>query len=125
MDRITISSPDRAVEIIMPRVRAVTLGGEEVATEKAMASGRLVKEVKGFRATIRAEWEWLPVETVRRLHELLRRGGYFLVEYPDPVAGVASGLFSVNYPDVGIFRFVAGEPRWYGASLTMKAQEVK
>ena len=99
MDRITISSPDRAVEIIMPRVRAVTLGGEEVATEKAMASGRLVKEVKGFRATIRAEWEWLPVETVRR-------------------------LFSVNYPDVGIFRFVAGEPRWYGASLTMKAQEV-
>ena len=45
MDRITISSPDRAVEIIMPRVRAVTLGGEEVATEKAMASGRLVKEV--------------------------------------------------------------------------------
>ena len=57
MDRITISSPDRAVEIIMPRVRAVTLGGEEVATEKAMASGRLVKEVKGFRATTRAEVE--------------------------------------------------------------------
>ncbi len=121
MDKIKISKGTTIIE--MPRAR-VSVGGEEVAKEITMASGKLVKEMIGHRAVVSAEWEWLPVDTIKDLHELLRQGGYFSVEYPDPVAGGASGMFSVSYPETKIFKFNGTEPRWYGVSLTMTAQEV-
>ena len=121
MDKIKISKGTTTVE--MPRAR-VSVGGEEVAKEITMASGKLVKEMIGHRAVVSAEWEWLPVDTIKSLHEMLRQGGYFLAEYPDPVAGGASGMFSISYPETKIFKFDGTEPRWYGVSLTMTAQEV-
>lgn len=124
MDSITISSRDGRTRVVMPRVRTVKVGGEEVSTEKEMASGKLVKEMRGFRAVVTAQWDWLPARTIRDLHALLRLGGYFSVTYPDPVDGAATGLFSVSYPETGIFRFVGEEPRWHGVSLTMRGQEV-
>lgn len=108
----------------MPRVRAVKVGGVEVANEITMASGKLVKEMIGFRTTITAEWDWLPAQTITDLHALLRQGGYFAVEYPDPVTGDAIGLFSVSYPETKIFKFNGTSPMWHGVSLTMTAQEV-
>lgn len=108
----------------MPRIRKITIGGEEVCKEITMANGRLVKEILGFRIVLTAEWDWLPAETIKELHELLRQGGYFLVSYPDPAVGSGSGMFSVSYPETKIFRFNGAEPRWHGVSLTMTAQEV-
>lgn len=124
MERIIISSPDLKMRVTLPRVKKIVVGGQEEATEKKMASGKLVKEVKGFRAVVRGEWDWLPADVFVTLHTLLRRGGYFYVEYPDPVEGDTSGMFKVNYPDGRVFRYLDGQPRWYGASLTMTAQEV-
>lgn len=101
----------------------ISVGGEEVAKEITMASGKLVKEMIGHRAVIRAEWDWLPAQTITNLHALLRQGGYFQVEYPDPT-GDKSGMFSISYPETKVFKFNGTEPRWHGVSLTMTAQEV-
>lgn len=108
----------------MPRVRNVIIGGENVQNEVTMASGKVVAEVKGFRPTIKAEWDWLPAETIITLHALLRQGNMCYVQYPDPVDGDASGVFLVSYPETKIFTFTGAEPRWHGVSLTMTAQEV-
>lgn len=122
LDKIRITKGNTTIE--MPRVRAVSVGGEEVANEIQMASGKMVKEMIGFRTTVTAEWDWLPAQTITDLHTLLRRGGYFFVEHPDPASGDASGMFSISLPESKIFRFNGTEPRWHGVSLTMKAQEV-
>lgn len=108
----------------MPRVRNVTVGGEEVANEVTMASGKIVKEMTGFRVVVTAEWEWLPAEIITALHTMLRRGGFFTVSYPDPASGDVTASFSVTYPTSKIFRFAGTSPRWYDVKLTMKAQEV-
>lgn len=121
MDKIKISK--NGITIEMPRVR-ITIGGEEVTNEITMASGKKVKEMIGFRAVIKGEWDWLPAKTIADLHALLRQGGYFQVEYPDPAIGDAIGMFGVSYPETKVFKFNGTEPRWHGVSLTMTAQEV-
>lgn len=118
MDRIIIHN------IEMPRVRAVRVGGEEVCTVVQMASGRTVKEMQGHRTTITAEWDWLPVDTITALVSLLRQGGYFMVQYPDPDGTDKSGMFDISQPELKVFRYVDGIPRWHGVSLTMRSQEV-
>ena len=122
MDKIKISK--NGIEIEMPRVRKITVGGEEVANEITMASGKRVKEMIGHRTVVTAEWDWLPAKTITDLHALLRQGGYFQAEYPDPAIGDATGMFSISYPETKIFKFNGIEPRWHGVSLTMTAQEV-
>ena len=122
MDKITIS--DGMTEIEMPRIRNVTVGGEEVANEVTMASGKIVKEMIGFRTVVTAEWDWLPAETITALHIMLRKGGFFTVSYPDPAVGDITAQFSVSYPTSKIFRFIGSTPFWHDVKLTMKAQEV-
>ena len=108
----------------MPRIRKITVGGEEVCKEITMANGKLVKEMIGFRTVVSAEWDWLPANAIKDLHMLLRQGGYFSVEYPDPASGDSAGMFSISYPETKIFRFSGTEPRWHGVKLIMTAQEV-
>jgi hypothetical protein len=122
LDKITISDGITIIE--MPRVKNVAVGGEEVAVEVQMASGKLVKEMIGTRIVVTAEWDWLPADTVNALHTLLRQGGFFTVSYPDPSAGDVMALFSISYPTSRIFRFIGTTPCWHDVKLTMRAQEV-
>ena len=122
MDKIRITKSNTTIE--MPRVRAIKVGGIAVTNEVEMASGKTVKEMKGFRTTITAEWDWLPAKTMTSLHTLLRLGGYFKVEYPDPAEGDSFGMFSIPPPESGVFKFNGTEPRWHGVTLNMTAQEV-
>ena len=122
MDEIKITKGSSS--IVMPRVRAVRVGGKEEANTVTMANGKAVKEMIGFRTVVTAEWDWLPAETIADLHLMLRGGGYFHVEYPDPAGGSGSGMFDVSYPETKIFKFTSSGPRWHGVSLTMTAQEV-
>ena len=108
----------------MPRIRKITVGGEEVCKEIKMANGKLVKEMIGFRTVVSAEWDWLPAGTIKELHQLLRQGGYFFVDYPGPALRDSAWIFSVPYPETKIFRFSGTEPRWHGVKLVMRAQEV-
>lgn len=108
----------------LPRTKKISMGGELVATEVTMVSGRKVQYVQGFRPSFTAEWEWFPNDLLAQLTNLLRQGGYFKVEYPDQDGTDKSGYFAVSYPNTGIFKFKDGKPMWYGVSLTFSAQEV-
>lgn len=118
MECITIAG------MAMPRTRSLTVGGEEVGKTVTMASGKTVKEVQGYRAKLTASWNWLPQDTIQALHRLLRQGGFFYVQYPDPDKGDTGGMFSISMPESGIFKFQDGAPRWKDVSLEFTAQEV-
>lgn len=123
MDCITIT--DGTTTIQMPRTRSLKVGGEQVGKNVTMASGKVVKEIIGFRTKLSAEWNWLPADTITKIHRLLRKGGFFLVKYPDPDKGDTEGMFEIKPPESGVFKFVDGKPRWKDVSLTMTAQEVE
>lgn len=123
MDHIIIS--DGAAVIAMPPTKTLTIGGEEVGKTVVMASGKKVKETVGFRVKLSAEWNWLPAQTMQQLHHMLRQGGFFRVQYPDPEAGGTEGMFEIPPPTSGIFKFESGSPRWKDVALEMTAQEVQ
>lgn len=118
---ITISNGTTTVT--MPRVKAVAVGGKEVSKIKTMASGKVVKDVTGYRETVSASWDYVPAETITSLLAMLKSGGFFQVSYPSP-SGDASGLFSITYPTLGIFAFMGGIPIWHDVTLSMEAQGV-
>lgn len=121
IDQITISNGSASVT--MPKVRAVEVGATEVAKTTEMASGKVVKDVLGYRTTILAQWDYVPATTIVSLLALLRMGGFFQVEYPTPEGG-NTDTFEVEFPTIGIFAFVGGEPMWHSVTLWMQAQEV-
>lgn len=123
MDKITIYDSDMTESITMPQVKKISVGAKEVSKTVTMASGKIVKDMIGYRATLSAEWDWLPADTISALAVLLRSGGFFMVEYPSP-AGDTSGLFEVDYPTMSIFGFKNGTAVWHDVKLTMTAQEV-
>lgn len=112
------------VSVAMPRTRDLQVGGEEVAKEAVMASGRVVKDVLGHRATLTAAWDWVPADTITALSALLRRGGFFQVSYPSP-QGTAVGEFSIQFPTMRVFAFRRGVPMWHDVTLTMESREVE
>lgn len=123
MDKIRISSADLLTVIEMPRVKDIKIGAEEVANTVTMASGKVVKDMIGYRTTIQAEWDYVPAATLTALAVLLRQGGFFFVEYPAPT-GDASGMFEVEYPSMEVFQFKNGVAVWHDVELRMTAQEV-
>jgi len=123
MDKIRIASADRSMSIEMPRVKDITVGATEVANTVTMASGKVVKDMIGYRTTLQATWDFVPVDTLTALAVLLRSGGFFYVEYPAPT-GDASGMFEIEYPTMTIFAYKNGTAVWHDVKLKMTAQEV-
>lgn len=123
MDKITIYSPNRQTSVELPRVRAVKVGAQEVANTVTMASGKVVKDMIGFRPTVTAEWDYLPAAVLSALAVLLRSAGFFYVEYPSP-EGDAAGMFEIQYPTMSVFQYKNGTAVWHDVSLKMTAQEV-
>lgn len=123
MDKIRITSLDGLQTIEMPRVKDVSVGATEVANKVTMASGKVVKDMIGYRATVTAAWDWLPADTLSSLAVLLRSGGFFIVEYPAP-GGDATGAFEIQYPTMSVFGFKNGIAVWHDVKLSMTAQEV-
>jgi len=123
MDKIKISSADRSASVVMPRIKDISVGATEVANTVTMASGKVVKDMIGYRATIQATWDYVPVTTLTALATLLRSGGFFSVEYPAP-AGDTSGMFEIEYPSMSIFAYKNGVAVWHDVQLKMTAQEV-
>lgn len=120
-NQITIAKGSASVT--MPRVRDITYGGEQVAIEATMASGKTVRDVIGFRPNVRAVWDWVPAETIKALNALLRQGGFFQVTYPTP-DGEKTEAMSVPFPTMDVFAYRNGVPMWHNITLTMEAQEV-
>ena len=123
MDKIRISAADRSVSVEMPRIKDISVGATEVANTVTMASGKVVKDMIGYRANIQASWDYVPVTTLTALATLLRSGGFFFVEYPAPT-GDASGMFEIEYPSMTVFAYKNGVAVWHDVKLKMTAQEV-
>ena len=88
-----------------------------------MASGKLVKDIRGYRPIIKATWDYFPANSLTQLVTMLRQGGFYVVDYPDEL-GDKSGSFKISYPETKIFKFVDGVPMWHNVELTFTAQEV-
>lgn len=121
MNQIIIAKGTSSVT--MPRIRDITYGGEVVAVEATMASGKKVRDIIGFRPNVRAKWDWVPAETIKALNALLRQGGFFQVTYPTP-DGEKTESMTVGFPTMDVFAYRGGAPMWHNITLTMEAQEV-
>lgn len=116
---------DGTDRIIMPRTRPFTLGGVTVEKKVYLAGGKLVKEIIGIRDTFTAEWDWVPVDDITRLIAMLRRGQIISVTMFDPVDGEQTKLYNVSYPELKVWRYIDGVPRWHDITLTHEAQELR
>lgn len=124
MDKITIYSADLSQSLTLPRVKDVQVGAKEVSNTVKMASGKVVKDMLGYRAVVTASWDWLPAGSIVTLAALLRGNPFLYVEYPSP-GGSATGWFEVEYPNMKVFAYKNGEAVWHGVTLSMTAQEVE
>ena len=123
MDKITIATNDRSMSITLPRVRDVKVGAEEVCNTVKMASGKLVKDMIGHRPIITASWDYVPAAMLQQLAVMLRRDGFFFVQYPSP-EGDAAGTFEIEYPEMSVFRYKDGIAVWHDVTLKMTSREV-
>ena len=123
MDKITIYSADMESSIVLPRVKDVQVGATEVANKVTMASGKVVKDMIGYRTTVQASWDYLPADILAALAVLLRSGGFFYVEHPSPT-GDMSGTYEIAYPTMSIFAFKDGVAVWHNVQLKMTGQGV-
>lgn len=122
MDRIIIS--DGVTTVVMPRTRNVTDAGTPEYREVKMAGGKIVREMVGFRTGFKYDWDYVPAATITTLTTMLKKGGFFSVEYFDPSGTDGSGVFSVSYPSLEVFGFKDGVAVWHTCALTILSQEV-
>lgn len=120
-NQIIIAKGVTSVE--MPQVRDISYGGQSEENQATMASGKIVSDIVGFRRTVRAEWDWVPADTIAALNGLLQQGGFFSVTYPTP-EGIRTDSMIVPFPTMEIFTFRNGIPIWHHVVLDMSAQEV-
>ena len=118
MDNIIIGG------IEMPRTKSLEVGGYYESKEAVMASGKTVRDVLGWRVELTASWEWVPAGLLAQLVPLVRGGSFVSIDYPDSTGATATGSFAVEIGSQKIFKFVDGEPMWYGVELTATAQTV-
>lgn len=115
---------DNSNAIVMPRVR-YTLASEEMSEESVMMSGRIVKDILGYRIIISAEWEWVPADMLAYVVNMIRSGKFRYVEYQDVNGAVRKEKFSISQPEPEIFTFTDdGTAVWRTVKLKMTAQEV-
>lgn len=108
----------------MPVTRSLEIGGEYESKETTMASGRLVRDIIGWRAKLTADWEWVPDGLLAQLVPIARSGQFVEILYPDSTGEDAAGTFSIEIGGQKIFKFRDGQPYWYNVQLTATAQEV-
>lgn len=118
MEAITIGG------LTMPRTKTLEIGGSYESQEATMASGKIVRDVLGWRIELTATWEWIPADLLAKIVQLSRSGKFVEITYPDSSGQAASGLFAIEIGNQKIFKFVNGEPMWYNVELSATAQEV-
>lgn len=110
--------------IQMPKTKTLEIGGSYEAIETTMASGKVVRDIIGWRTELSATWEWVPAGLLAQLVPLARSGGFVEITYPDSTGDTETGNFTIEIGAQKIFKFVNGNPMWYNVELTATAQEV-
>mgnify|MGYP006978504300 CR=1 FL=1 len=122
ISNITIYNQTEKIE--MPKVR-YTLTQEEESEESTMMSGRIVKDILGYRPVIEAEWEWVPAQTIAKLAAWIRSGKFLEVEYQDLDGTTKKEPFKFSQPEPEVFTYQKdGTAVWQNVKLKMTAQEV-
>lgn len=111
-------------EIILPRCY-YTVGGEKVAKQVQMASGKIVQDVIGTRKTITGSWDYIPAADLKELVAAIRGGGFLQVEYLDVDNEVKQGYFLIDHPQPSVFKYKDDIAVWTNVTLKMSAQEVE
>lgn len=123
LDKIKIYNYERTQFIEMPKVKDIDVGAKEVANTITMASGKVVKDILGYRPSITAKWDYVPASTIVSLLSLLRANHFLYVMYPSP-SGDAAGVFEIDYPTLTVFQYKNGTAVWHDVTLKMSGQEV-
>lgn len=125
MDNIRIFKKNNVEYIDLPRTKNISYAEQAVAYETEMASGKLVQDIMGVRPTFTVKFDYVTPDTLRDVVSLLRQGGFFTVVYPTPLGNDEVGVFKIE-ENAGqkVFKFVGGQPMWYGMSLTFTSQVV-
>lgn len=109
----------------MPRTKTLEVGGSYESQEATMASGKIVRDVLGWRVELSATWEWVPAELLAQIVQLARSGQFVTISYPDSTGQTVSGAFTIEIGNQKIFKFVDGVPVWYNVELNATAQGVQ
>lgn len=109
----------------MPRTKTLEVGGSYESQEATMASGKIVRDVLGWRTELTATWEWVPADLLAQIVQLARSGQFVSISYPDSTGQTVSGAFTLEIGNQKIFKFVDGVPVWYNVELTATAQGVQ
>lgn len=123
LDKIIIYSFDKMSFVTMPRTKQTSVGAQAVTKNITMASGKVVKDLIGYRTSVKATWDYVPADTIATLIGILRNNGFCYVKYPSP-NGTLEGYFEISYPTMNIFAFKNNIAVWHDVILSMNAQEV-
>ena len=98
---------------------------EEVGTTKKMASGKIVKDVVGFRPVLNIPTGYVALNDIQTLKRMINSGKFLQITYPG-IEGDETRLFAVSPPVFKSFKYGEdGVSIWYGVTLVCQAQEVE
>lgn len=124
MDNSKLKIYDNDTAIEMPKAR-YSLSAEEVSTETTVMSGKIVKDILGYRTVLNVEWDWVPADMLSKIVKLIRTGKFRDVEYQDIDGTLKKEKFKISQPEPEVFTFKEdGTAIWRRVKLTMTAQEV-
>ena len=124
MDNSKLKIYDNDTAIEMPKAR-YSLSAEEVSTETTIMSGKIVKDILGYRTVLNVEWDWVPADMLSKIVKLIRTGKFREVEYQDIDSTLKKEYFKISQPEPEVFTFKEdGTAIWRRVKLTMTAQEV-
>ena len=124
MDNSKLKIYDNDTAIEMPKAR-YSLSAEEVSTETTVMSGKIVKDILGYRTVLNIEWDWVPADMLSKIVKLIRTGKFREVEYQDIDGTLKKEYFKISQPEPEVFTFKEdGTAIWRRVKLTMTAQEV-
>lgn len=123
MRNIIISDGVNSVELLNDLVYEIEY--KELNKKKTMASGKIKKEIIGYRPVLKIPTGYVKLNDLRKLKSMILSGGFLTVTYPG-VDGDHTGLFDIEPPLFKSFKYDEdGVTVWYGVTLTCSAQEVE
>lgn len=99
---------------------------QEISTSATMASGRLVKDIIGYKNTLEIPCGYLDLENMKKLKNMIKsNNGVLQISYSAPDSDKTE-WFIVDQPTYTVFSYDdEGVAVWKGVTLTATAVEVE
>lgn len=101
------------------------LSPEEISKIETMASGRLVKDIVGYKDVLKIPVGYLSVTDMSKLRDMIKRNkGLLEISYPSPTGDMV-GQFLVEQPTYTTFAYDEdGVSVWKGVTINATSVEV-